>query len=91
MTENLRDFPSAAVAKYGIEAIAPDDFIADIFDINPAVVMGAIKRHKQSLKNPPKTWSQYFDSLFAGKMQQTVTLIRQYLPQVVTTGEAAND
>lgn len=55
MTENFRDFPPADLAKYGIEAIAPDDFVADIFDLDPAVVMASTKRHKQSLKNPPKT------------------------------------
>jgi predicted nucleic acid-binding protein len=91
VTENLRDFPAGDVAKYGIEAIAPDDFVADIFDLDPAIVMAAIKRHKQSLKNPPKTWNQYLDSLSAAKMHQTATLTRQYLPQVLPVGGDAND
>jgi len=83
VTENLRDFPVANVAKYGIEVLAPDDFVADIFDLDPAIVMAAIKRHKQSLKNPPKTWNQYLDSLETARMRQTAALIRQYLPQLV--------
>lgn len=91
VTENLRDFPAGNVAKYGIEAIAPDDFVADIFDLDPAIVMAAIKRHKQSLKNPPKTWTQYLDSLEAAGMRQTAALIRQYLPQVVSAGDIMNE
>jgi predicted nucleic acid-binding protein len=87
VTDNLEDFPPANVAKYGIEAIAPDDFLANIFDLNPAIVMAAIRRHKQGLKNPSKTWAQYIDSLAEIKLQKTADLIRQYLPQFVPAGE----
>jgi predicted nucleic acid-binding protein len=91
VTENLRDFPSTAIIQYGVEAITADDFLADLFDLDVVVVMAAIKQHKQSLKNPAKTWNQYLDSLEAAGMRQTVGLIRQHLPQLLPAAEIVND
>lgn len=83
VTENLRDFPSTDITQYGIEAIAPDDFVADVCELDAPQVLAAIKRHKQSLKNPPKTWTQYLDSLSCTGMPRSASLIRQCLPQVL--------
>jgi predicted nucleic acid-binding protein len=34
VTFNLKDFPARELAKYDIEAIHPDDFILDLFDLD---------------------------------------------------------
>lgn len=91
VTENLCDFPSAALAQYGIEAIAPDDFVADVFDLDAAMVTVAIKRHKESLKNPAKTWNQYLESLESAGMQQAAVVIRLHLPQLLPVAEIGNE
>lgn len=54
VTFNLKDFPSDVLASYGIEAIHPDEFIYYQIDLAPAIACGAIKRQRESLKNPPK-------------------------------------
>ena len=35
VTDNVRDFPPAALAPWGIEAMTADDFLVDVFDRDP--------------------------------------------------------
>lgn len=49
---NLKDFPSAVLLNYGIESQHPDDFIADLIDLQPLRVLGAIQTIQNRLKNP---------------------------------------
>jgi len=55
VTFNLDDFPAECLDKFGVEAQHPDEFITHLIDLAPAVVCVAAKRHRASLKNPPKT------------------------------------
>ncbi len=55
VTLNLRDFPDAVVSRYGVTVQHPDEFLAHLFDLKPAVVCTAIREMRASLVNPPKT------------------------------------
>src|SRR5947209_7691586 len=55
VTFNLGDFPAETLARYGIEAQHPDDFITHLLDLAPGTVCAAVKRHRESLRNPPKS------------------------------------
>jgi hypothetical protein len=55
VTANLRDFPIAVLAGFGIEAAHPDAFILGLFDDNQDDVVAALGRLRASLKNPPHT------------------------------------
>lgn len=70
VTFNLKDFPPAALLPYGIEAQHPDLFITSLLEFDPAPICSAVKRHRQSLRNPPKNVADYL-----------ATLERQGLPQ----------
>jgi len=59
VTFNLKDFPAHALAAYDIEAVHPDEFIADLADLDQAAVLGAAQQHFRSLKNPPFTVQAY--------------------------------
>ena len=77
VTMNLRDFPSDVLAPFGIEAQHPDEFILHLLDLAPGAVVAAAEIHRQSLKNPPKTVSEYLETLERQGLTQTVSVLRE--------------
>lgn len=55
VTYNLRDFPTEFLKCYEIEALHPDVFLSDIWDLDQAAVLEAARRQRASLKNPIHT------------------------------------
>lgn len=78
VTFNLKDFPVEVLEKYDIEALHPDEFISDLLDLNAAVVLSAVARHRRSLKNPLKTTGDYLDTLLQQSLPKTVNQLRQW-------------
>lgn len=54
ITLNLKDFPSTTLAPLGIEAIHPDEFVAELLDLAPAVVIQVLDAQAAALRNPPR-------------------------------------
>ena len=75
VTMNLRDFPDEVVARYGISVQHPDEFLAHLFDLRPAVVCTAIREMRASLVNPPKTVRELLDDLLRVGLPDTVSLL----------------
>jgi predicted nucleic acid-binding protein len=75
VTLNMRDFPDELVARYGISVQHPDEFLAHLFDLKPAVVCTAVREMRASLANPPKTVDQLLDDLFKAGLAETVSLL----------------
>ncbi|WP_454873358.1 PIN domain-containing protein [Paraburkholderia xenovorans] len=78
VTFNLKDFPARALSTFNVVAQHPDDFIADLFDLNQAKVLEAMAEHRKSLKNPPKSVNEYLDTLARIGLTQTVSVVRPY-------------
>ncbi|MFM0074652.1 PIN domain-containing protein [Paraburkholderia sediminicola] len=78
VTFNLKDFPVDALSTFNVAAQHPDDFIADLFDLNQAKVLEAMAEHRKSLKNPPKSVDEYLDTLAGLGLTQTVSMVRPY-------------
>ncbi len=78
VTCNLEDFPAETLAKYGIEAQHPDEFIMHLLDLAPHVVCGAARRQRESLRNPSKTVDEYLAALQRQSLAQTVVALRGY-------------
>ena len=55
VTYNLSDFPTPALAAYGIEAQHPDVFLRVLFDADPENFADALRDLLVALKNPPAT------------------------------------
>jgi hypothetical protein len=55
VTANLRDFPREILSLHGIEAQHPDAFILELLKAFPHEVVGALRRLRRALKNPPMT------------------------------------
>jgi predicted nucleic acid-binding protein len=63
VTENLRDFPSAALSAWDIEAKSPDDFILDQIHLDRKVVWSCAQQIADSWRRPPGTVSDVLASL----------------------------
>ena len=53
VTFNLKDFPESALVPYEVEALHPDEFVLDLFDLAPAAMTNVIRDQAAALKNPP--------------------------------------
>lgn len=76
---NLKDFPDHVLRSFGIEAQHPDEFILHLLSLSPGSVLSAARAHRESLKNPPKTESEYLDALQRQGLTQTVSVLREYI------------
>jgi len=79
VTLNLGDFPSAALAKFGIEAQHPDEFALSILETFPDLAILAVKSHRASLKNPPKAPDKCLAELDAQGLGKTVIALREFI------------
>ena len=79
VTCNLKDFPEDALGPYGIEAQHPDEFVLNLLDLAPSVVVRAACDHLESLKNPPKTIEEYLNTLEAQGLTQSGSVLRLML------------
>lgn len=78
VTANLKHFPASALAPHGIEALHPDDFVVRLFAQVPARVLVAVRSHRQSLKNPPKSVAEYLTSLEKYGFTGTVAALKPF-------------
>jgi predicted nucleic acid-binding protein len=63
VTYNLRDFPPSELAKFGIEAWHPDEFVEFLLNAEIDAALDAIREHRARLQRPPKTQGEYIDML----------------------------
>ena len=78
VTANLEDFPNAMLARHGMEAQHPDEFIHNLINLAAGQVCRAVKLHRESLKNPPKTVEEYLETLGRQSLPQTVCALREF-------------
>lgn len=78
VTLNLKDFPTPALDTFGIEALHPDDFIMDLFDLNSALVLSAVSMQRSNLRRPPMSVDDYLAALLRQGMAQTVKELNKY-------------
>ena len=63
VTLNLKDFPKSALERFEISARHPDDFVLDLADLEPGVVIAVVKQQRAALKNPPFEPEAFIDCL----------------------------
>ena len=79
VTANLRDFPQASLAPYGIETVHPDEFIEHQFGLNQSAVIACAKRIRARLHNPEKSAEEYLEILAASRLPVTTGLFREFM------------
>lgn len=63
VTANVKDFPSAALEPYGVEALHPDDFLLDLLDLDEATVQAVLVEQAQAYTNPLTTVDELLSQL----------------------------
>lgn len=81
VTNNLKDFPSAVLDKYGIEAQHPDNFLRHLMDLDLASFLSCIKTIRERLVNPPKSAQDYLFTLHSF-LPQTVNQLKPYIDNI---------
>lgn len=78
VTYNLRDFPDDVLAPHGMGAQHPDQFIEHAFDLNPVAVCKAVRDHRLSLRNPPRSVDELLDVYQNQGLAITVAALRPH-------------
>jgi hypothetical protein len=77
-TFNLRDFPASVISPYGIEAREPDDFLSFLYDADAVTFFQATELQRRGLKHPPKSQEEFWATLEAQRLPETVKRLRQH-------------
>lgn len=88
VTFNLRDFPDEQLARYGIEAQHPDDFMLDTIDLAPGFVIKVVSEQAAALRNPPRTVHELLDTLRDQGLVRTVAKLRELFGAAESMGGA---
>lgn len=79
VTFNLKDFPADTLASFGIEAVHPDTFLEQQFELNEGLVIRTAHRHRASLRKPSKSAEEYLDTLAACGLIVTADCLREFI------------
>lgn len=77
VTENLRDFPADILSVFEIEAIDPDTFIINQWDLNPIAAITAFKRMRARRKKPGSTPDELANVLESRGLVSTAERLRE--------------
>ncbi|MDE5500157.1 PIN domain-containing protein, partial [Pseudomonas sp. 4B] len=73
-----KDFPEERLSPYGVEAQHPDEFVDNLFDLEPAAVVAAARQQRETLRHPPVTAGRYLEILQRQGMVQTCKALEAY-------------
>ena len=63
VTWNLKDFPTTAVQRYGLEVLSPHDLATRLLVNTPEETKAAIEALRRSLRSPPYSQTQMIERL----------------------------
>jgi predicted nucleic acid-binding protein len=63
VTDNIKDFPAAALKPWNIEAWYPDDFLVYLHEQFPGKMIDVLQQQSEDLKNPPITVTELLEKL----------------------------
>lgn len=79
VTDNLKDFPEALLAKAGIEPRATDAFIADTIELDTGRAVAAIRRMRERFQRPEKTPDLLLLDMEAAGLVEAVDVLRPHV------------
>lgn len=78
VTFNLKEFPDVLLAPFGIEAQHPDEFVENLFHLDPSAVVAAAQRQRQQLKNPVMDIESFLNLLQRQGLSRSVQALASY-------------
>lgn len=82
ITENLKDFPAAALEPFALVAITPDDFVVQQLDLEPDVALAALRQARLRLTAPSFDPPGYAAALERNGLVQTAQLLYRHLDRL---------
>lgn len=79
VTNNLKDFPTTYLSKFGIEVLDADLFISSVIQSHPEEALNAFRQQVSNLKNPPRTQQEVLLTLEKCSLKKSVALLRNSL------------
>ena len=79
VTVNPRNYPEEEIARYSIEAQTPDEFVINVFELDPARVSNIVQEQSRALGDFETSWEDLLDRLRAVGLPQLIATIRQSL------------
>lgn len=76
VTSNLKDFPTSVLLEYGVEAVDPDTFIINQWDLDPVNAIAAFKRMRARRKKPQSSPEDFAYALEVGGLPTTAERLR---------------
>ncbi|QIM48112.1 PIN domain-containing protein [Pusillimonas sp. DMV24BSW_D] len=76
VTSNLQDFPASVLMEFELEAVDPDTFIVNQWDLDPVNAIAAFKRMRQRRRKPGSTPAEFADALERGGLPTTAGRLR---------------
>lgn len=76
VTSNLKDFPASVLQNYGLEAIDPDTFIVNQWDLDPVHAIAAFKRMRARRQKPESSAEDFAYALEVGGLPTTAQRLR---------------
>lgn len=82
VTENLKDFPEAILAPYGLCAVTADDFLQSNFEYYPAQAVGALRTMRRAYRNPAFTADEFIFDLQSKGLPKTASLLKPHIDAI---------
>lgn len=79
ITNNIKDFPEEILASFDLKAKIPDDFFADIIDLNKELSLAAFRKLVLNKKHPPLDEYEVLDILRNNGLQNTADYLHALL------------
>lgn len=79
VTYNLKDFPEAVLAPFGLTAQHPDEFLAHACDLDLVSVCTAVRRARAALRSPPMEAAALLDVYQDRGLATTVAALRPHV------------
>jgi predicted nucleic acid-binding protein len=76
VTANLKDFPPQVLMQFGIEAVDPDSFIINQWDLDPVNAIAAFKRMRARRRKPHSSPEDFAYALEVGGLPITAGRLR---------------
>jgi predicted nucleic acid-binding protein len=77
VTENLKDFPVAILAPFGISAVTADDFLTSTFELYPSDAFRAMRTMRRAYGNPPFSPGEFIFDLQAKGLPKLASMLKE--------------
>jgi predicted nucleic acid-binding protein len=77
VTENLKDFPGAALEPFGISAVTADDFLASTFELYPADAFRAMRTMRRDYDRPSFSPGEFIFDVQAKGLPKLASMLKE--------------